>query len=250
MTPAATYTWDGFDATAVARMFDLSYAEMLAEVDSTMDVAHERAARGVGSRALIVADVQRSGRGRMGRSWSSEPQRGVWSTMIVRPEPRALDVLSLRVGLAIAERLDAFMGARVGVKWPNDLMARDRKLGGILTEARWSGDALSWVAIGVGVNVQAPSGLPEATGFPDGVRRIDVLRAIVDGVDAARTATGVLSDIELHKFRQRDVLRGRRLEAPGRGTARGVSPEGALLIEADGRVESFRSGTVQLAEDA
>lgn len=250
MTTATTYRWDDLDATEVAALLGLSYVEMLGEVDSTLNVAHERAARGVTRNALIVADAQRAGRGRMGRAWISAPHGGVWCTMLERPDPRALEVLSLRVGLSIAERLDVIARERVGVKWPNDLVIGAGKLGGILVEARWSGETLGWAAIGVGINVSAPADVAEGAGLPAATRRIDVLRQIVEGVRAAVSLGGSLSETELQRFRRRDTLAGRRLASPGIGMAAGISPDGGLKIETARGTEHFRSGSVEFAEDA
>src|SRR3569833_4688084 len=80
------------------------------EVTSTLDVAHDLAAKGADAGTLIVADAQTAGRGRMGRSWRSEKGAGAWLLFFERPrDASALEVLSLRVGLALATALDAFM---------------------------------------------------------------------------------------------------------------------------------------------
>jgi BirA family biotin operon repressor/biotin-[acetyl-CoA-carboxylase] ligase len=65
-----------------------------------------------------------------------------------------LEIMSLRVGLAVAEALDHLMPRAIQLKWPNDLMIGEKKVGGILCEARWQGHSLGWVAVGVGLNVQ------------------------------------------------------------------------------------------------
>jgi BirA family biotin operon repressor/biotin-[acetyl-CoA-carboxylase] ligase len=252
MNEAALFRWDGWTAPAVAERFGLPHVELLAEVDSTLDVAHARAEGGTRAGALIVADTQRAGRGRMGRSWSSEPGRGVWCTMIERPaDASALDVLSIRVGLGVAERLDAIAHGRVDVKWPNDLVLGNRKLGGILVEARWVGTTLEWVAIGVGVNVLAPDGVEGATGLPAGTKRFDVLSAVVAAVRDAGARGGHLDADELARFHQRDAIAGRRLVGPGTGVAEGIAADGALLVRtaSGGALERHRVGTVQFAEE-
>lgn len=244
-----TFTWDGLDATAVAKRLGLSNVWMYAEVESTQDLAHAQAEKGVPGGALVVADAQRTGRGRQGRSWSSQPGRGVWCTMIERPrDPRALDVLSLRIGLRLAESLDAYAGDRIGLKWPNDLLVGGRKLAGILCEARWSGSSLAWVAIGVGVNVIAPDGFDDATGLRPGTKRIDVLDAIVRSVRDAASQDGQLSDAELARYAARDRLQGRTILTPAQGTAAGVDHTGALLVETADGVERHRTGTVSYQE--
>jgi len=204
----------------------------LEEVGSTLDVAHQLAAAGAEAGTLIVADAQTAGRGRMGRSWRSERGAGIWLTLIERPrEPSGLEVLSLRVGLALAPELDAFAAERVRLKWPNDLYVGERKLGGILIEARWREQSLEWLAIGVGINLRAPVTEPTAVGLRDGVSRNEVLERIVPPIRAAVAHGGPLDRNELASFAGRDMAVGRRCVEPVAGIVRGISPSGALVVE-------------------
>lgn len=219
------------------------------EVDSTQDVAHELAEQGAEAGTVVVAKAQRVGRGRQGKSWSSQPERGVWSSIIERPrDPRALDVLSIRVGLLLAEALDELAMTRVGVKWPNDLRTRDGKLAGILTEARWTGERLAWVAVGVGVNVVAPDGVADAAGLAPGTRHADILSAVVRAVRQAARQEGLLTDDELARYAARDTLKGRTILTPVAGTVAGIDHTGALMVETAGGVERHRTGTVSYPE--
>ncbi len=96
-----------------------------------------------------------AGRGSRGRSWHS-PRGGLWLSVLLRPAAAA-DVLSLRVGLAVETALRSLApDLHLALKWPNDLMLDDRKVGGILCEARWQGDALGWVAVGLGTQREEP----------------------------------------------------------------------------------------------
>ena len=195
MHEATVLTWDGHTAGALAHRCGVPHVELLAETDSTLDVAHALAEGDAPAGTVVIADTQRAGRGRQGRAWSSPAGQGVWCTIIERPaDPGVLDVLSIRIGLRLAEGLDALAGERVRVKWPNDLVVRAGKLAGILTEARWSGSRLAWVAVGVGVNVIAPDDVASAAGLLPGTSRSDVLHAIVRSVRAAATTEGHLSD--------------------------------------------------------
>ncbi len=158
----------------------------------------------------------------------------MWCTAIERPsDPSALDVLSIRVGIRAAEALDEFAGARVALKWPNDLVLPAGKLGGVLTEARWSGGggAPAWVAIGLGVNVRPPDEVPTAAGLRAGTHRVDVLSAVVRAVRAAAACAGHLSADELGRYRSRDVLVTRRIVAPAQGTVGGIAADGSLLVD-------------------
>jgi BirA family biotin operon repressor/biotin-[acetyl-CoA-carboxylase] ligase len=161
--PAAAY--DGVSVDALAVHLGVARLALYARVHSTMDVAHALAAAGAPHATLVLADAQVGGRGRARRRWASPLGTGVWATWIARPERAdALDVLSLRVGLALAARLDALAPARVRIKWPNDLLlAPDAhatspggKLAGVLVEARWRDTRPEWVAVGVGINVRPP----------------------------------------------------------------------------------------------
>lgn len=243
--------WDGFDAGTLRLRLGVPHVDLHGELGSTQDVAHELAERGAKAGTVVLADAQRAGRGRLGRGWSSAPGQGVWCTIVERPtDLRALDVLSLRAGLLLAERLDAFAPDRVRLKWPNDLLVDGAKVAGILVEARWSGGAPAWVAIGIGVNVRAPT-LPGAIGLRGGVQRIEVLSAVVSAARGAGSGSGWLTDDELARYTARDALGGRRLLSPGVGIARGIAHTGALMIEApDGSgVGQHRAGTIELAEE-
>lgn len=244
-------SWDGFSAEDLARRCAVPSVEILGETDSTLDVAHALASRGAPEGTLVIADTQRAGRGRFGRAWSSEPGRGVWCTVVERPrDPKALDVLSIRVGLRAAQALDAFADECVGLKWPNDLVLAAGKVGGILAEARWTGASIAWVAVGVGVNVATPSDVPTAAGLRAGVRRVDVLAAIVGAVCSAGAADGGLSPMELTQYAERDVLKGRKISAPAVGTVTGIDASGALIVETARGSELHRAGTIRLAEDS
>jgi BirA family transcriptional regulator, biotin operon repressor / biotin---[acetyl-CoA-carboxylase] ligase len=123
-------------------------------VSSTMDVLHELAGGGADAGSAVVADEQLQGRGSRGRSWHSPPG-GLWLSVLFRPPViQGLEVISLRAGLAVAEAIQPLIPEALQLKWPNDLMLHGRKLGGMLCEARWQGESLGWVAVGVGLNVK------------------------------------------------------------------------------------------------
>lgn len=195
-------------------------------------MAHELAAGGAEAGTVVVADAQTAGRGRMGRTWRSEPGAGVWLTLVERPrDASALDVLSLRVGLALAPALDPFAESRIRLKWPNDLYVGGRKLAGILIEARWREGEPEWVAIGVGINLRPPASEERATGLVSGVTRDQVLDAIVPGLRAAAALRGPLTEAERRAFAGRDLAAGQRCREPAVGVARGIDASGALLVD-------------------
>jgi len=242
-------------STETARRLGLPRVEWFNEVGSTLDVAHALAVDGAEAGTLIIADAQTAGRGRMGRTWASEPRAGLWLTMIERPrDVSALDVLSLRVGLALAPVLDAFSDLPVRVKWPNDLYVGARKLAGILIEARWRDGVPDWAAIGVGINVRPPVTEANAAGLRSGTDRVAVLHAVVPAVRSAAAKLGPLGDAELADFAERDLARGRPCTSPTVGRVVGIDASGALVVDvaSDGGASHMvlvRAGSLVLTED-
>ena len=200
----------------------------------------QRAARDLleGGRArvgdIVVADQQTDGRGRFGRVWTSPPG-GLYATFIV-PSDR---LLALRAGLAAARALEA-LGAAVRLKWPNDLVVGERKLGGILIEAN-----ADVARVGIGINLTT-SPLGDATSLLDlGVRadRDTLVRAIHSELMAQESEAGILDS-----YRTRSATLGRRVRVDagaGRtldGRAVGIDALGRLLVETRDGVDAVSSG--------
>jgi len=247
-TPAVTY--DGLSASALRAELGIPRVDLYDSVASTLDAAHEAAAAGAPAGTLILADRQTAGRGRSGKRWSSHPGAGVWLTLVERPrDASALEVLSLRLGLRAAPLLDRWSESPVRLKWPNDLYVGEGKLAGLLVEARWREERPEWVAIGMGVNVVAPTDVTGAAGLRKGARRRELLAELVPALRAAAFATGPLGDAELEAFAARDLARGRRCVEPAKGRVRGIDARGALIVEGDdGAVVAVRSGSLVFAE--
>jgi BirA family biotin operon repressor/biotin-[acetyl-CoA-carboxylase] ligase len=200
----------------------------------------QRAARDLleGGRArvgdIVVADQQTAGRGRLGRVWAS-PLGGLYATFIV-PSDR---LLALRAGLAAARALEA-LGAAVRLKWPNDLVVGERKLGGILIEAN-----ADVARVGIGINLTT-SPLGDATSLLDlGVRadRDTLVRAIHSELMAQESEAGILDS-----YRARSATLGRCVRVvagAGRtldGRAVGIDALGRLLVETRDGVDAVSSG--------
>lgn len=248
--PRLATTWDGLTATEISRRTGVPRVLLFDEVESTQDIALDEGAESAAP-TLVLANRQRAGRGRLGRSWRSDAGQGVWSTLTASADldAKAADVLTVRIGLFLARELDALARERVGLKWPNDLLTAAGKVAGILVERRiWTTRSTAYV-IGVGVNVVPPPDIDGAAALPAGTRRVDVLEAIARSVRGAAMAEGHLTPAELKDYSARDRLFGQRLTSPGRGIARGIADTGCLMIEASAGMEYHRSGTVQLAED-
>ena len=246
MADVATY--DGCDAATIARLLGVPRVVVFDSTASTMDDAHGLAAVDAPAGTIVIADRQAAGRGRNGRRWASESGQGIWMTLIERPnDPRAIDVLSLRIGLRAARALDRFAAEPIGLKWPNDLFVGGGKLAGILIEARWRADRIDWVAIGIGVNVREPANVASAAALRAGTTRLDVLGELVPAVRSAAAARGELTATELADFASRDIGRGRACVQPAVGRVQGINAAGELLVSTGGAVRPFRDGSLIFA---
>jgi BirA family biotin operon repressor/biotin-[acetyl-CoA-carboxylase] ligase len=223
----------------------------LRETPSTQDELHRLAEEGAPAGTAVVAERQAAGRGSRGRSWVSAPG-GLWLSVLWRGPADVAQLLSIRAGLAVASVLDGLGGLPpVRLKWPNDVIIDDAKVGGILCEGRWGAEN-SWVAVGLGLNVTNP--LPADARFPPASLsqwRPDLDAGSLAGPMARALgrlpATPALSGDELEAWRQRDWLAGRILRAPVTGRVSGVTSAGRLLVDNDtGRLEIVASDGIEV----
>jgi BirA family biotin operon repressor/biotin-[acetyl-CoA-carboxylase] ligase len=176
----------------------------------------------------------------------------LWLSVLWRGQPEVAQLLSIRAGLAVATLLDALGGMPpVRLKWPNDVIIDDAKVGGILCEGRWGG-ADGWVAVGLGLNVTNP--VPSDARFPPASLsqwRPDLDAALLATPVAAALArlpaASALTTDELQAWKERDWLAGRRLRAPVTGLVGGISAAGRLLVEpGTGRLELVASDGIEV----
>ncbi len=139
----------------------------LAETASTNDVARDWALAGAPDGALVVAGRQTRGKGRRGRQWVSPAGAGVYASFILRPDWPAMHAPALAIwsGLAVYRALANIGLQHLRIKWPNDVLARGRKIAGILVEPRIGGDRMEFAVAGIGINVRML-----ATDFRDDLR--------------------------------------------------------------------------------
>jgi BirA family biotin operon repressor/biotin-[acetyl-CoA-carboxylase] ligase len=118
---------------------------------------------------LVSAAHQTEGHGRLGRTWEDVPGRALMFSFVLRPalSPNRAGLLSLLAGASMAQAIREVAGRRATCKWPNDLLVRDRKVGGILLESSVENERFRHVVVGVGVNLDPPPGVEGATGLGD-----------------------------------------------------------------------------------
>lgn len=242
--------YDGRTAGELQARLGVPRVELYASVTSTLDVAHALGAAGAPAGTLILADQQTAGRGRGGRRWESRPGSGIWLTLLERPaDPSAVELLSIRLGLAAARSLDRWAGTVVRLKWPNDLYSSGAKLAGILVETRWREQRLDWAAMGLGINVHEPEGVANAAALRPGSERVEVLAELVPAIRAAAALRGPLSEDELKAYAARDLASGRRCSAPANGVVQGIDAHGSLVVRTAAGEVACRSGSLVFEED-
>jgi len=237
--------YDGFTSESLARALDAPRVVLFDSTTSTMDDAHALADAGAPGGTLVLADRQTAGRGRGGNRWESERGQGIWMTVLERPnDSRAVDVLSIRLGLRAGSVLDRYVETPVRLKWPNDLYVGDGKLAGILVEARWRSSRIDWVAVGIGVNVRMPRDIQNAAALRASTDRVDVLGELYPAVRAAASVRGGLTPTELREFAKRDLAVGRSCVDPAAGEVRGINEAGELLVDTGDGVRAYRGGSL------
>lgn len=224
----------------------------------------------VGLADLLAAEYQTAGRGRRGRAWLAPPGGAIclslgWNFPQLPPD---LGALGLAVGVcalrALRQRLPESSRGELALKWPNDLIFHDQKLGGILIEMRAESGGPTYVVVGVGINAALGAKL-RAQVAATGTRATDLASAGADPIprnaiiaDLAREITGglaVFGQEGLRPFadewRFADALRERSVTVDGgqrviRGTARGIDVTGALLVETAQGLQRVIAGDVSV----
>lgn len=225
-------------------------------IDSTNRRAKQLAAAGSPSGTVVTAAAQTAGRGRGDRRWSAPAGTALLYSAILRPLGLDHLLLPLAVPLAVCEACESVAAVECRLKWPNDVWLEQRKLAGILIEAR----PPDWAVIGIGVNLAiAPEGFPAELRWPaislgGGVApeqmRIAVDAALGHWVEAP-------ADQVLAAFRRRDALAGRAIgweggpdEGGRSGVAAGIDERGNLLVRTGaGELVALGSGEVRLRLD-
>src|SRR5438093_1584961 len=165
------------------------------ETTSTNDVIEKLARDGVKEGAVVFAEAQTKGRGRLGRKWISPARKGLWFSVLLRPELRPQETTQLTVASATALRraIQSQTGLTPEIKWPNDIVIRGKKVAGILTELNAELDRVKYVILGLGVDVNL-----NAADFPSDLRKLATsLKAeLGKGVSRPELAVAILRELD------------------------------------------------------
>ncbi len=235
------------------------------EVGSTNDIALALAAAGAAEGTSVLADQQRAGRGRRGRSWFSPPGAGLYVSAIVRPGVAAewLPLTTLAAGVAVARAVTTVSALPIALKWPNDLVIGSpwRKVGGVLSESAGTGAEIDALVIGIGINLAVTATPPDLAGVATSIEAelgrpvdraqvtVEVLAELNDVLQRLRAGERAWVCDEWRRF-GRAGLGGARVRWDDQGIersgfARDLDDSGALIVESAGRVERLIAGEVR-----
>jgi BirA family transcriptional regulator, biotin operon repressor / biotin---[acetyl-CoA-carboxylase] ligase len=231
-------------------------------IDSTNTCARALASNEAPEGAVVVADFQTAGKGRLGRTWSATASENLLFSVILRPRipPEGVNLLPLLTAVAVARAISERSGLKPDCKWPNDLLLRGKKFCGILLEGVLREGALDFVIAGIGVNVNQVL-------FPDELKDRATSLRIESGkeFDREELLRGVLAEFETLYSREKDDdfrsvpklwmshsgMIGKTVDCESEGAtlsgvAEGVASDGALILLTDAGRRSVYAGDVTL----
>ena len=233
-------------------------------LDSTNSKAYQLALNGAEEGEVVIAECQEKGRGRLGRQWFSPPFLNLYLSVILRPKipPYEASLITLMAAVATAEAIQKVSGLLPLIKWPNDILLRDRKVAGLLNEIHSEMDRIHFVILGMGVNLNM-----EEKMFSKEIRTVATSLKIEMGQPISRKAflQSLLFELErwytvflkegsafiLKSWRGWAHIEGRRIRVTSSGegivgTAVDVDSDGALILEtADGKRKRIVAGDIQ-----
>jgi BirA family transcriptional regulator, biotin operon repressor / biotin---[acetyl-CoA-carboxylase] ligase len=239
--------------------------QVFQETGSTNEVVDRLAKAGVKEGAVVFAEAQTKGRGRLGRNWFSPPGKGLWFSVLLRPKlrPQAATQLTVAAATALVRAIEQQTGLRPQIKWPNDILVDGKKLAGVLTELSAELDCIKYVILGIGLDVNLNAGdLPgelrkQATSLKleagRTFRRADLAAALLRELDKDYAMVCERQFSKLTElWESRCSTLGHRVsirigDRTVQGLAESLDEDGALLVRGEhGRLERIIGGDVTL----
>ena len=236
-------------------------------LDSTNSKAYQFALNGAEEGEVVVSESQEKGRGRLGRQWFSPPFLNLYLSVILRPKipPHQASLITLMAAVATADAVQKFSGLLPLIKWPNDILLRNRKVAGLLNEIHSETDRIHFVILGIGVNLNA-----DAKMFSKEIRAVATSLKIEMGQTVSRKVflqilfqelerwysvfLGEGSAAILKAWRDRAHIQGRRVKVTSfgetiAGIAIDVDSDGALILQTeDGQQKRVMAGDIEYSK--
>ena len=240
-------------------------------IDSTNHYSKKIAADGCKEGTLVVAGNQTSGRGRLGRIWESQDQKGIWMSIILKPEilPSHIQIITLAASIAVVSGIKEATGISAGIKWPNDIILDGKKVCGILTEMSSEPDRVNYIILGIGINVNQNMDdfnlelRDKAISLKmhkcaksisdEDIRRSDIIKAILLKLEELyENIKGGKTDVVLNEWKDASITLGKEIKVVSKdseyiGIAIDITDEGKLVVQSsNGIIHEFISGEVTI----
>lgn len=228
------------------------------QTTSTNLIAHQWAIDGAPHGAIVTAGAQTAGVGRRGREWISVPGKGIYLSMVLRPQKYFLpQQCTLLLAVAACRALEKSANVRAQTKWPNDILLQGKKTGGILCSGEWRQDELAFIIAGIGLNInQTQQDLPERPIYPaTSLRQIsgaehdveDVLQKVLSEMNALEQQGNWAAVHD--EFQQRCIFMGeviglREDNKKYFGIAQRIDEEGFLWLQTADGLRRFVNGEI------
>jgi BirA family biotin operon repressor/biotin-[acetyl-CoA-carboxylase] ligase len=233
-------------------------------IDSTNSMAYQLALKGAREGEVVIAESQKKGRGRLGRHWFSPPSLNLYLSVILRPKipPHQASLITLMAAVATADAIQKFSGLLPLIKWPNDILLRNRKVAGLLNEIHSEMDRIHFVILGIGVNLNMDEKM-----FSKEIRAVATSLKKEMGQTISRKAflQSLLQELEegyaiflkeggtavLKAWRERAQIKGRKIKVTSFGEtlvgiAVDVDSDGALILKTeDGSQKRIVAGDIE-----
>lgn len=240
-------------------------------LDSTNDYAKKLASEGCVNGTTVIAGMQTAGKGRLGRNWDSQQDKGIYLSIVLKPQipPERVQLLTLAASIAVVDALKSVCGVEARIKWPNDIILGGKKVCGILTEMNCETDIINHAVIGIGINYSQNAGdfpgelsdkaislltffhnMEYGKELPD---RLELIRALLVELDSCYTLmSGEYTETIIDMWKQRSLTIGREVSVAGRdgkftGKALDITGDGRLVVACgDGIVREILSGEISV----
>jgi BirA family biotin operon repressor/biotin-[acetyl-CoA-carboxylase] ligase len=231
-------------------------------LDSTNNCAKAVAGVGALEGTVVVADQQTAGRGRLGRIWESSPGENLMFSVVLRPNITAdkLNLLPLYVAVAVSQAIERMTKLKVECKWPNDILVNKKKVAGILIEGSTKQNTVEYVVVGVGINVNQTTFSRDLSAKATSIKletgrdfdRAKLLREVLTSFESsygAVAASAFQSVVPLWLSRSTMLNQNISVAQQGNvisGTVKGLSSEGALILQTNGSEKTLYAGDVTI----
>lgn len=252
------------DDRDVVNEYEINYDNVIfnTEIDSTNEECKRQADNGCKSGLLVTCDNQTAGKGRLGRSWTGDSNKGLYMSMVLRPDimPTEASQITLVAGIVLRRIIERFTNCTVQIKWPNDIIINGKKVAGILTEMSAEMEKVNYIVLGIGINVNTESYYGELKDKATSMfietgskfKRKDVINEFIQeflpgyGIFCHRGFDAFVEEYNKNCANVGKEVKTINVKNEIQGIAKGVNSKGELVIKTNSGLARVFAGEVSL----